>query len=977
MSGPAPISPVARFLGDDAIRGGAIGLLGLTPEFCTRERVLASLEWQLDRVAQHAEADTPEADEVRLALHAAAAQLLDPDVRQALAGRLGAVGVGAPDFPANSAHPAFTPDSPDPAPTTPGTAISPALLAEARKVLARFGGLTAGSMQHLAFLSVPRGVAPEALIAALRAPQAGNEPAGPPAGGNGRRRPAAPSRPGPAADPISQPGFSDAPRAQPDSDDEEQDPATKFIRNALLLGGVAFLVLVCFLIFFAVLISSPVDSGERTAQSQLPRAVPAPVVKERPPDPDTHPPTAAKTEKPRTVPIDHEDPRFTDPKAVVRALRDCASQAAKEPEQAAVLFSGAIKAFSARWPRFDPAERRAADAAVVDCVYATAAWPEASARVLDAIIAGSGAMSAGGAFTPADVLPAACSVGILTRLLHERELPTDVFSRIEGVVSSAIGQERVRFDSAFEGGATAALRRMPVLLLAGSPSPATPAPSNSGEGLFTTWIEAVGAVSGADEQQRERLLIDGLEAVMTQGPEPGADRRVFGVIQDLVVQIKWRGGGPGRARLMDWFSDPRLSNADIQVLTGALATRSSAEGVDQSMVLSSAATSGDRQRLRAQYAKAWGMAEAAGRNKLAGAWVSAARRELAKSLSASAPLDLLESTVTLSQLSEAAARLWRGETEAADKLVSEAGDAAARARSVSPKSVQKIAGAGGEGDARWIVAYLSAGRNIPVRLERLKELENSTVVIGSVDAGLLAELACRESPVEVRAAAQQAVEKFADQAVMVNAVLAYLPLAPKYASVGAMVERVAHKPLPKVTEPNWELQARRALVERLLEMVAAGSDQASVAGLGNLLGESYLRRAGEDPATGQTAPRDAASEVARSIRALRIAWRAEAQALSPNQYSPLTLEEIDGRRRGREVLADGPVQAAAVDQVSIAELMTYVVTAEHPARAAKARSILDDMGAARRKASHVFGQLAATERAILELWILRLSEDGK
>jgi hypothetical protein len=337
---------------------------------------------------------------------------------------------------------------------------------------------------------------------------------------------------------------------------------------------------------------------------------------------------------------------------------------------------------------------------------------------------------------------------------------------------------------------------------------------------------------------------------------------------------------------------------------------------------------------------------------------------------------MLESTVTLSELSEAAVHLWRGETEPAERLVKEAGESAAHARTAATRGAQKIAGVGGEGDGRWTVSYLSAARNIPVRLERLKELENSTVTIGVVDAGLLAELACRESPTDVKAAAQQLVERFADQAVMVNAVLAYLPQAPKYSSVGAMIEHVAHKQLPKVTEPHWEMDARRALVERLLEMVAAGGDQGSVDGLATLLGESYQRRAGVE-SNGQSAPLDPALAVSRSAKDLWKVWRTDAQAASPNQYAPLSLDEIDGRRRGREALNDGPVQSLAVDQVGIAELMAYIVTAEHPARAAKARSILGDMSAGRRKATHVFGQLAATERAVLELWMLRLSEDGQ
>ena len=79
--------PVERFLGPQEAAGGPFALLGISPDRCNEGSVLLALERQLDRVNAHAQCDTPEADEVRLALHAAAAQLLDPFVRRHLIAR--------------------------------------------------------------------------------------------------------------------------------------------------------------------------------------------------------------------------------------------------------------------------------------------------------------------------------------------------------------------------------------------------------------------------------------------------------------------------------------------------------------------------------------------------------------------------------------------------------------------------------------------------------------------------------------------------------------------------------------------------------------------------------------------------------------------------------------------------------------------------------------------------------------------------
>ncbi len=105
------------------------------------------------------------------------------------------------------------------------------------------------------------------------------------------------------------------------------------------------------------------------------------------------------------------------------------------------------------------------------------------------------------------------------------------------------------------------------------------------------------------------------------------------------------------------------------------------------------------------------------------------------------------------------------------------------------------------------------------------------------------------------------------------------------------------------------------------------------------------------------------------------AWRAAAEAVTPNDYAPIPLDVIDRRRQGRVRLAQGPVQAFAAQQVTTAELMAYVVSAEHPRLAAQAKSIVDGMADERRQSKHIFEQMIYAERAMLRLWQLRIAGD--
>src|SRR2546423_10516403 len=80
-----PPNVFEKFLGVSAGVEDPLGLLGLvgTPSGSLNEAgVIAALQRQLTRVGADPDALTPEADEVRLALHAAAARLLDPTTRR-------------------------------------------------------------------------------------------------------------------------------------------------------------------------------------------------------------------------------------------------------------------------------------------------------------------------------------------------------------------------------------------------------------------------------------------------------------------------------------------------------------------------------------------------------------------------------------------------------------------------------------------------------------------------------------------------------------------------------------------------------------------------------------------------------------------------------------------------------------------------------------------------------------------------------
>lgn len=81
---PVRVDPVGIFFGPTG--PGPFALLALPVGDLEPQAVFAAMHARLDQLARHPQAATPAADEVRLALHSAAAQLADPAVRRLLIG---------------------------------------------------------------------------------------------------------------------------------------------------------------------------------------------------------------------------------------------------------------------------------------------------------------------------------------------------------------------------------------------------------------------------------------------------------------------------------------------------------------------------------------------------------------------------------------------------------------------------------------------------------------------------------------------------------------------------------------------------------------------------------------------------------------------------------------------------------------------------------------------------------------------------
>ncbi len=973
--------PIERFLGPHAASGGPFALLGLAPEDCSEELVLLQLDRQLARVAAHPDAGTPDAEEIRMALHAAAARLLE---------RSGPV--------ARASH------VPTPGHSAGQVAMQHAILT----TLAQFGGWNSESMHRLMLIAQMQSLSPSDLVSSIQLvtrrrphaptpstpPAAASAPdhAAPPAPRQDGREEARQDSPSPAPvlmpPPLPEP--MPAPTREPMASTHElreiaPDPGAVAVRRLVMGVAIALGVLIALLAVALTLVGPKKPAPPPgAAQTHAPDAQ------------DTKPsmrsaaplfPTTRGGTTPTTGP-ESEGPLPDEPPPLPEVPRDFAPTLAKLRDPALTAnteqLHAALDELSLAWIRASPDQLAAAQNSVVEILYRLGSAPDGAAAVAHALRALDGVLARP---VPAgSVPPAAWSAGLAARLTRERDLPASITREVQRVMLSTHLRGLSASGADFAGGGAALLASLIELLLpefeiAKAEDPALV------RSRWQAWSECVGALPLATTE-KDRLITTALDALLKRGPEPTRDRGAYDAIAILAARVSWEEAGDSRVALIDWFDAEDVTSADLNPVTNAVVTLAKASGTDISFVLPSSAGELQRTEIRDRFRLAWSIEDPVDRRAQSKDWADAARLELTRTPDGP-PEARFARAVLLSRLNEAAGAIWAGDIP---RLTDVNRDIDRLASSVSTPGSGFIPtpepSEVGPAEDSWLVKYLAAQYNVPARRQLLAQYTLGDPRLRTAEAGVIVNEAFRGAPAEVRILAGEVARRNVADPAFVSAMLEALPTVPLTTTNVELISDAVSTRLPSTKDPAWRLSARRALVERLLQLVAGAGRARALDEIADLLAESYHNRArhagaiprpaAAPPPADPTAPEPVAPQpppVEASAQLLRQHWQTEAARRTPTGRETTTLAQLDSTRSARRRLASGRVQQFAAEQVSLAELMGYVVASERPARREKVAAILDSLAAARRSARHISAQLEAAEHAMLGLWLIRLGVD--
>ncbi len=956
MSGPGAIpspsaggrrnvNPVAMILGETAAAGGPFALLGLAPGAVTQAEVARALELRLQHVNRHPLGGIPEADDVRLALHAAAAQVLNPEVRASL-------------LDLNRSSP------PAAAPTVTDPAHDPMMQA-----IAMHGGINDRSIRQMMLLTAAGHQGRGALAAQIQERLAG-----------AHRTPSAPAHSPAPRTPTSRPvptatldPFSPAAREAMSRDD--QDPGVRALKmiviSALAVIAAAAVVLVGVLLLLnkpkpgAPWIPEPAPTSQTQGGKEL-----FPASKDVPPPP-------SKNDGTQAAPPQEID----DPVAIARVLASAATDVVAKPEESLTRFVEAIKGLSIRWQRLASDQLGASQDSIVEFLYRSPT-PEIAEAALNAVANDRYDASA---WTQERVRAQVWRAGMLARLARERDLPAGVRTLVDRASAGSSGPSEE--PGTFARGAMAMLSTLPGEMISGTAGAARTAPPSPAQvkeivAAWTAWREACRLVVGSDDAGFDRLLLTGLETILVDGPEPAADYGLGDVIKDIVLGLSWRKDAPARSWLIASFSSTQLTSADLELVTRTLASSSSASGVDGKMVLASNSDEKARIELRDAYATAWGMGDPARRDEMLVQWreqVAAAEQPTSITRQDEHHVAALGRALTKARLNLAATMIWAGLVEEPAAIIKDPAAAAAGLVTQAQNAATPGRIDDGGTDGSWAVKYLAAEQRVPERLKLLSELLHSNRALGQVDAAVVVSEAVRGTPESVRSAARDAMDPWASTPAVLYALLQESYRIPKTRINAEIVASITLARLPGLRDPNWYAGVRRALVDKLLQALAARGPEKAIDQLAEELAATCEGRAKPSgtaltsaPPTGSARKASAPPTAEQSITDLMGQWKRTAEPMLPTGREPFTLDQVSRRLSARLALAVGPVQEFAARHLCVAEMMAYVVSIEQPSHSTEVKTVMDELARQRREAIHVLDQIDAAELAMMRLWRIRL-----
>ena len=778
-------------------------------------------------------------------------------------------------------------------------------------------------------------------------------------------------------------GTADVPRPM----DDGTDPASVLLKR-LIIGGGLVVILSLSGLTVALLRSSGVPANTGAA----PAATPTSAENSSAPAATT---TPALVKPVLTMAIDRSSivPEAIAALASAATLRAMSETRATAPAQSEV--SQAIVAFTRSWPRMQSAQRTATAEHATDAILRV----DAAGQVALINALGSAAAS-GETIAPAQIVEATGSAGLLGRLAREREFPASVRETIRKQLGTAGGGD----GGAFDGAAAAVLRGIPLRLVGAQET--GPALHSAWEAITLCGASLAGGATARDDgtelSESERLalreaagpfLLEALEQLIRGGPNPLAVRAMHDSLMMAAEQLTWSPGSAARGRLINWFDDSSVPTVKLGIVTASIVQRSGAEGVDLTMAMSSSADVAGRQEARARYAEAWnligGPKDATYQQLLVKltTLVAAADSDAARLLVAAIAADV--NRYFLASFTAGAAS--GVEPSVPEKLAATIPGQSGQSGAVFPtvslagETAQAMSTPAGESPS-YGVRYF-AERNTQARIEIIRQFDTRGT-LDPVDADALIDAAAFGSSTEMRALASRTAAKRSGEAILAASLLEVLPRMARSRASAELISSVTLQQVPDSDSPEYPLAVRRAVVGRLIELLAAATPVTDVEGQAQKIADAYRASAAAigsairntDAAASGAPGLDASSMLdvaagngpADAAQAVFTGLRSRALLLAPSKKlaaEGLNLAGIDSRSAARATAATGPVRRFAGWQVSLLELTAFTAGADRPSAAESIGAVLAETAERRQRATGLAQQIMHTELAMVRIWL--------
>lgn len=910
-------SPIVEFLGREAGVGGPFALLGLLHEITDDEQVVRACNRRLQQIDRHRHHSTPDADEARLAVHAAGSQLLDLGLRAELARR----------WPAGV--PVAVPQAWKP--IRKSKALPPGFLSKARLLIAASGGWNATARKRLAHFARMNRITALELVQALGMNEQSNaiqrSSAGSPSFTVQVQRPASAQ----AQNRASFSGASSRERPSASGRVGEIQPPEKG-RSVEWIYAYTLLALMGGAVVSTIVIAPPAGlSRESTA-----------VVSSDDLQSGAVNLTEDDAANPESVLAPRED--FVHYTAIAHELDQLALQSQTNPQ-------GSLERFEIIYPRF---------------VESWTAFPEPALKRSGLHIAELvSRVSRSSPLVESLMQALACD-------LSEND-PAKLMIRM-AVIDVVLSEPRV--SAPVRTGLVAISKRCTSYAPRPTSSMVTSLITIAGlEGVdartddpiwWTRWLQGVRSVTVDNEDQRTRLVLSAMSARLRERSPQGEswNRTVI----ELVNAVSWREDAPGRSWLLAQFVDEAVDSRRLSALTEAIAIHSGAKDIDAQMVLNPTATLPLRLRLAKAYRTAWkaagaddGSAESdqSGANKLS----NELRFRVSLTAQRLSEQDAIAACVELARLNTAAWQYARGDTELAFETLGHAADKIAVSGAPTPLDLST-----NQVDSQWAQSAINTPStgHLSTLFGQLVQSQGP----GVNAAHALVYLATLHPESDIREQASAQIVRYKDHASVLIAIDHVIGNKRISTRLEKLVLKVVDRSLPSRTDESWYLIAHQSLLAQLSVSIAM-TVETDLDVLKDELGSAYaLRLDSLGRAAGASRSDLGVLAGAEALYQQLYLEFQSGQGLSSDRQSQI--DRVSSYLAVRLARAQSPMHQFLAYQRAICQLHAMRVDRDVPGASLRVADLLSDLETSLNNSTAVIGQITQVERCIAQLWIVAI-----